>query len=59
MYLGRFRSQQSVYNDSLLSHLDSSLSDSLCSIFAFLLSLAWLLTVVFVNLEEIRRALQR
>jgi hypothetical protein len=44
MYLERSRSQQPVYKCSLPSHSDSSLSDSHCSIFAFLLPLAWLLT---------------
>jgi hypothetical protein len=34
-----------VYKGSLLSHLDSSLLNSPCSTFAFLLSSAWLLTI--------------
>jgi hypothetical protein len=45
MYLEHSRSQQPVYKDSLPSCSDSSPSNSLCSIIAFLLSLAWLLTV--------------
>jgi hypothetical protein len=40
MYLEHFRSQQSVNKGSLLPYLDSSSSNSPCSIFAFLLSLA-------------------
>jgi hypothetical protein len=47
MYLECSRNQQSVYKDSLPSCSDSSSSNSLCSTFAFLLSLAWLLTFEF------------
>jgi hypothetical protein len=45
MYLEHSRSQQCLYKDSLLYHLDSSSLNSPCSTFAFLLSLAWLLIV--------------
>jgi hypothetical protein len=49
MYLECSRNQQSVYKDSLPSCSDSSSSNSLCSIIAFLLSLAWLLTIKFIT----------
>jgi hypothetical protein len=49
MYLEHSKSQQSVYQSSLLSHLDSSLLNSLCSTFAFLLSLVWLLTAASLS----------
>jgi hypothetical protein len=49
MYLEHSRSQQSVYQSSLLSYLDSSLLNSPCSTFAFLLSLAWLLTAALLS----------
>jgi hypothetical protein len=41
MYVEHFRSQQPVYKGSLPSHSDSSSSNSLCSTFAFKLSLVW------------------
>jgi hypothetical protein len=44
MYLEYSRNQQSGYKGSLPSCSDSSPSNSPCSTFAFLLSLAWLLT---------------
>jgi hypothetical protein len=45
MYLEYSRSHQSVYKGSLPSCSDSSPSNSPYSTFAFLLSLAWLLTI--------------
>jgi hypothetical protein len=47
MYLEHFRNQQSIYKGRLPSCSDSSSSNSVCSAIAFLLSSAWLLTVLY------------